>query len=541
MKPKLIGPALALPCLLFLLLPAAPQAGLQAAPAEPATEAEALHVLNRLGYGPRPGDVERIRRMGVERYIDEQLHPDTIPMPEALTQRVAALSQAELPQAELITVYRRVIKAAMEDGSGGAPGGGIVTRNALYRKMAVHFGELRLLRAIDSPRQLEEVMDEFWFNHFNVVAGKGLEHVLIADYEREAIRPHALGRFRDLLGAVAKHPAMLFYLDNWISAAPTADARARIPGTRTEVSGLNENYARELMELHTLGADGGYTQQDVTALARMLTGWSFDPRGAGSGPTFRFAPRLHDSGDKVWLGRQVPVSGEDEGEWALDVLAAHPATAHHIAYQLAQFFVADDPPPALVERVAQRFLATGGDIRAVLATLFASAEFRDPGNFGAKFKTPYQYVVSAVRAADVEVKNVRPLLAALTRLGMPLYGCQSPDGYKNTEEVWLNPDALAQRINFATAVGLGRDQLGRIIDDTIANDPYSGVQARAVPVAVKPAANAEPDAETPVDGDALLQTLGGEISAATRARIAAAEPASLRAALVLGSPDFMHR
>ena len=188
---------------------------------------------------------------------------------------------------------------------------------------------------------------------------------------------------------------MLFYLDNWLSSVASVDARPWIAGTRAEISGLNENYARELMELHTLGVDGGYTQQDVTALARMLTGWSFNPKLAGNGPTFRFVARLHDFGDKVWLGRPVAVRGEAEGEWALDVLTSHPATAHHIAYELAQYFVADDPPAALVERVAQRFIESDGDIRAVLATLFASPEFCDPANFGAKFKTPYQYVVSA--------------------------------------------------------------------------------------------------------------------------------------------------
>ena len=506
--------------------------------AEPASRAEALHVLSRIAYGPRPGDIDRVQQIGVDRYIDEQLHPDTIPMPEPLTRRLEALSQDEMSQADLITTYRRVIKAAMDDGTGGAPGGGVAMRNALYKKMAVHFGELRLTRAIDSPRQLEEVMDEFWFNHFNVVAGKGLNHVLIADYEREAIRPYVLGKFRDLLGATAKHPAMLFYLDNWLSSVASADARPRIAGTKAEISGLNENYARELMELHTLGVDGGYSQQDVTALARMLTGWSFNPRFAGTGPTFRFVARLHDFGDKVWLGRPVAARGEAEGEWALDVLASHPATAHHIAYELAQYFVADDPPAALVERMARRFVESDGDIRAVLETLFASPEFRDPVNFGAKFKTPYQYVVSAVRAADIEVRNVRPLLATLTRLGMPLYGCQSPDGYKNTEDVWLNPDALAQRISFATSLGLGKIPLGKVVDDVgIANDPYA--RDASEPAANPAADRAGSDAGMPLDSTTLLATLGDAISPGAQARIAAADPPTLRAALVLGGPDFM--
>jgi uncharacterized protein (DUF1800 family) len=529
MNLRIIKIAGALPCIALALS--------AQALAEPASRAEALHVLSRIAYGPRPGDIDRVLKIGVDRYIDEQLHPEMISMPEPLTRRLEALSKDEMSQADLITTYRRVIKAAMDDGTGGAPGGGVAMRNALYKKMAIHFGELRLTRAIDSPRQLEEVMDEFWFNHFNVVAGKGLDHVLIADYEREAIRPYVLGKFRDLLGATAKHPAMLFYLDNWLSSVASVDARPRIAGTKADISGLNENYARELMELHTLGVDGGYTQQDVTALARMLTGWSFNPQFAGTGPTFRFVARLHDFGDKVWLGRPVAARGEAEGEWALDVLASHPATAHHIAYELAQYFVADDPPAALVERMARRFVESDGDIRAVLKTLFASPEFRDPANFGAKFKTPYQYVVSAVRAAEIEVNNVRPLLATLTRLGMPLYGCQSPDGYKNTEDVWLNPDALAQRISFATALGMGRIPLGKVIDDGVANDPTA---RDATEPAANPAADrAGSDAGMPLDSTALLATLGDKISPEMQTRIAAADPPTLRAALVLGGPDFM--
>jgi uncharacterized protein (DUF1800 family) len=511
-----------------------------AKPVSGSSEADALHVLNRLAYGPCPGDVDRVMRMGVDRYIDEQLHPESIPMSDALTKRLNALSQEELPQAQLITTYRQIIKAAMDDGTGGAPGGGLAIRNALYKKMAIHFGELRLMQATESSRQLEEVMVDFWFNHFNVVAGKGMNHVMMADYEREAIRPYVLGRFRDLLGATAKHPAMLFYLDNWISAAPTADARARVPGTRTAISGLNENYARELMELHTLGVDGGYSQQDVTTLARMLTGWSFDPRVSTGGSTFVFARRLHDYGDKIWLGRPVPVKGEAEGEWALDVLASHPSTAHHIAYELAQYFVADDPPPALVETLAQRYLATGGDIRAVLGTLFASPAFRDPKNFGVKFKTPYQFVVSAVRASGIRVNNVKPLLDTLTSLGMPLYGCQSPDGYKNTEEVWLNPDALAQRINFATALGLGKLPLEEAVNTAVPNDPYAKMEVAQVSTeTIAPKASLPSKLNAPIDSDALVSTLGNQISEQTRTRIATAKPPALRAALALGSPDFM--
>jgi uncharacterized protein (DUF1800 family) len=352
-------------------------------------------------------------------------------------------------------------------------------------------------------------MVDFWFNHFNVYQGKGLDRVLVANYEHEAIRPYALGRFRDLLGATAHHPAMLFYLDNWLSAAPgfqprraaLFDAKKKAPPT-----GLNENYARELMELHTLGADGGYTQRDVTELARILTGWTFDARRPGERQAlFVFDPRRHDNGDKDWLGRHVGARGEAEGEWALDVLAREPATAHHLAFELAQYFVADAPPPALVDRLAQRYLATDGDIRAVLKALFDSPEFRDPGVRGAKFKTPYRFVVSALRAAQVPVRDPKPLLGALRQLGMPLYGCATPDGYKNTEDAWLNPDAITRRVSLATLLGSGRAPVG---------------------------------AGQPLDADALLATLGSAISPKTRATVAQADP-RLRAALVLGSPDFM--
>jgi uncharacterized protein (DUF1800 family) len=532
MKMRILGIATAIACLTIPIM--------RSAFAETATQAEALHVLNRLAFGPRPGDLERVMKMGVDSYIDEQLYPETIPMPAELTDRLAKLEQGEMSQADLITTYRRVIKAAMEDGTGGVPGGGLAMRNVLYKKMAVHFGELRLIPAIESPRQLEEVMVDFWFNHFNVVAGKGLDHVLIADYERKAIRPYAMGRFRDLLSATAKHPAMLFYLDNWLSVSPTADDRARIPGTRKPTAGINENYARELMELHTLGVDGGYSQADVTTLARMLTGWSFDPRHPVNGDTFRFFSNLHDYSDKVWLGRAVPVKGLSEGEWAFEVLAASPATARHISYELAQYFVSDDPPPGLVDRLTQRFLATDGDIRAVLEALFKSPEFRNPANFGAKFKTPYQYVISVVRAAGVEVNNVRPLLAAMNRLGMPLYGCQSPDGYKNTQEIWLNPDALAQRISFAVGIGLGRSPLAAVIDDTIENDPYAAGSPRN---SITPNAARQDTALASgpaLDLKTVLATVGVQISAQTRSRIALLGPSPLDAALVLASPDFMY-
>jgi uncharacterized protein (DUF1800 family) len=331
-----------------------------------------------------------------------------------------------------------------------------------------------------------------------------------------------LGHFGDMLKATAKHPAMLFYLDNWQSVAPGFKPL----NPNQKVDGLNENYAREVMELHTLGVDGGYTQKDVTELARMLTGWTFEPnKMVNGGATFHFAPRRHDDGDKDWLGKHIGPRGEQEGEWALDVLAMHPATAHHISYQLAQYFVSDDPSPVLVDKLAKRYLDTRGDIREVLRTLFASKEFWASAQSGAKFKTPYQYVVSAARATGMNIANIRPLLGALRQLGMPLYGCPTPDGYKNTEMAWLNPDAMTRRISFATGLASGKLPVTHNPDDDTGMPAPQGKDDKA-------------QQPSPVDAQMLLTALGSAISQNTRDTIAA-NPPQLRAAMVLGSPDFM--
>ena len=477
----------------------------QAARAE--SEDNALHVINRLSFGPAPGDMDRVMAMGIDSYIAEQLHPERIPESAALTQRLAGLTMNRASQAELVSRFRDLNKQALKD-----PEAGKALRQAYLRQLVEEGGTARLLPALMSPRQLQEVMVDFWFNHFNVFQGKGLGHALVANYEREAIRPFVFGRFRDLLGATAHHPAMLFYLDNWLSAAPgftpfraTGQAGVQVTGQVRLPNGLNENYARELMELHTLGADGGYTQQDVTELARIFTGWTIAPRPSESGSLFVFAPRRHDNGSKQWLGYRVTGNGQAEGEWALDVLARHPSTARHIAYKLAQHFVSDDPPPALVDRLARRFRDTDGDIRSVLASLFASPEFRDPATHGAKFKNPYRYLLSSLRAAGQVAPDVRLMLVALRQQGMPLHGCPTPDGYKNTEAAWLNPDATTRRVAFATALGSGR----------------------------LPGSDAGP-----VDEARLRSTVGVMLGDRTRSVIDQSEP-QLRSALILGSPDFM--
>jgi uncharacterized protein (DUF1800 family) len=501
-----------------------------AAPA-PDAQAQALHVLNRLAFGPRPGDVERVATMGVQRWIDEQLHPETIPLPPDLSARLAALDTVNRGAGDSLAEFLELRREVKMDDE-GARGEAKLRRRQVEMRVARQAAEARLLRAVESPRQLEEVMVDFWYNHFNVFAGKGIDRALVTSYERDAIRPYALGSFRALLGATAKHPAMLFYLDNVVSSAPRPDAKGK-------ARGLNENYARELMELHTLGADGGYTQRDVTELARMLTGWTFDQkRLARAGETFRFDAGRHDAGAKTWLGHAIAPAGQQEGEYALDVLAMHPATAHHVSRELAQYFVRDDPPPALVDRMAATWLASQGDIRAVLATLFASREFMAAGTVGAKFKTPYQFVVSAVRASGAPVVNVGPLVNTMSQLGMPLYGCQTPDGYKNTQDAWLNPDALTRRIAFATALAGGRLPLATL--------PAEALPALMVPnmagsdVMPMPAAAPADPKPAPLDPARLQATLAGSISTRTQA-IVQRNPDNLRAAMLLGSPDFMQR
>ena len=343
-------------------------------------------------------------------------------------------------------------------------------------------------------------MVDFWYNHFNVFADKGLDRLWLGNYEETAIRPLALGRFRDLLEANAHHPAMQFYLDNWQNRG------SNNPRNRGKLQGLNENYARELMELHTLGVDGGYTQQDVIALARIFTGWGIcRPNQQATDSGFCFNPKQHDMGNKVFLGTRIKGSGMAEGEQALDILARSPATAHHIGYELAQYFVTDQPPADLVNRLQDSYLKTDGDIRTVLNTLFHSPEFWDANSYNAKFKTPYQYVISALRATDLPVDNFTPLTGMLQQLGMPLYGCVTPDGYKNTEATWLNPDAITRRLSFATVLASGRLPLV---------EPRKSHSGGLLPNKVMN----RPSQDSPVDPLMLATTLGNNFSSRLKRR-----------------------
>ncbi len=413
-----------------------------------------VHVLNRLGFGPRPGDVERVRTLGLRAYIDRQLHPEQIP-DDGVNARLAGFETLGKNSRELAEQYfipAQVARRQQQRDTGVLPPKGgsheMVREPALRaeRRVLEELTSQKILRAAYSERQLAEVMADFWFNHFNVFAGKGQVRVYLTEYERDAIRPHLLGRFRDLLGATAHSPAMLFYLDNWQSAAPS-DA----PGPRGQRRGINENYARELMELHTLGVDGGYSQKDVQEVARAFTGWTIAAPRQGGG--FRFDSRMHDDGEKVVLGHRIKAGGgERDGEQVLDILASHPSAARLVATKLARRFVADEPPRALIDRAAATFRRTDGDIREVVRTIVTSPEFFAKAASQAKVKTPYEFVVSAVRASGIDVTNAMPLAQALRELGMPLYGCQPPTGYADRADGWVNTGALLGRMNVAVTL-----------------------------------------------------------------------------------------
>ncbi len=430
-------------------IPAAQLRGSAASlPDDPATIA---HVLNRLTFGPRQGEVERVRQVGLAAWLDQQLHPASIDDHAA---------EARLPQ--------------LQDPPDSTDGKEL---RRFARRQIVTLASGKMLRASYSERQLQEVLVDFWFNHFNVYAAKGRIAEHLPAYESEVIRPRVFDHFRDLLEATAKSPAMLFYLDNRLSVAPDGDPGSGIRDQRRQrvqrrrfslipdprfpipandkskkrARGLNENYGRELMELHTLGVDGGYTQQDVIAVARAFTGWTIDRGG-----DFRFVPALHDNGTKVVLGHTIRSGGGmDDGEKVLEILASHPSTAHHIAFELAQRLVADEPPPALVDRAAARFRETNGDLREVVRTIVTSPEFLAPAARDAKFKTPFELVVSAVRTTGADVSDGRPFVKVLQQLGQPLYMCQPPTGYRDTAEAWVSAGGLVNRMNFATRLASG--------------------------------------------------------------------------------------
>jgi uncharacterized protein (DUF1800 family) len=400
-------------------------------------EQKVIHFLNRTSFGPTFKDAQRAARIGLNAYLDEQLAPDRI-ADNTVEEKVAGLKTMRLNSRELFDLYPPP-KVAKERGMSMA-GAMNAPRFIIYELQ-----QARVLRAVYSQRQLYELMVDFWSNHFNIFAAKGADRWLATSYDRDTIRPHALGKFRDLLHATARSPAMLFYLDNWLSVSPNAGMRIP-PNARRR--GLNENYGRELMELHTLGVSGGYTQQDVREVARSFTGWTLvRPRGDAE---YHFEPRLHDTGAKSVLGTHIPAGGGvEDGIKVIDLLARHPATAKFIAGKLVRRFVADEPPADLVNRVADVFRRSDGDIRAVLHAIIDSPEFYSGDAYQAKVKKPIEFVASALRATQADAKITPQLLRYLARMGEPLFLAQPPTGFSDAGSSWVSPDMLLTRMNFA--------------------------------------------------------------------------------------------
>jgi uncharacterized protein (DUF1800 family) len=649
--------------------------------AKSATELEgrkrALHALNRLTFGPRPGDVEKVESMGLDKWIEQQLHPEKIDN-SALDSRLAPFRTLKMDAREMIENFppnqvlrqvadgkmsmpsdpdkRAIYEAALErylnrqeakaanpaqnaDANPADPANPqdrlanlspekkaelrearvnaddkaeemlamspedrynelmkmspmerqVFARRldpadrdtimndlspkqretimAMNRPEAVVTNELmqsKILHATYSDRQLEEVMTDFWFNHFNVYINKGADRYLITSYERDVIRPHVFGKFKDLLLATAKSPAMLFYLDNFQSVGPDSDFAKNGPGgqrrnqfggfnrrggfgrprpqqqkakqNQNRRNGLNENYAREVMELHTLGVDGGYTQKDVTELAKVLTGWTIkEPRRGGG---YEFNERMHEPGKKIVLGKEFKDDGEKEGEKALEMLASNPATARFISTKLAMRFVSDDPPKPLVDRMAQTFLKSDGDIREVLRTMFKSPEFWAPRSYRAKVKTPFEFVVSALRATNADVTNAMPLAQALNRMGMPLYGMQPPTGYSMKAETWVNSAALLNRMNTALSLGGGRMQ-GVKVDEQAALPPNMTNGDQIVAALEKNILDSDISQQT--DATIRKQLDDPKITQRALDDPARAPNPGVIAGLILGSPEFQRR
>ena len=468
-------------------------------PGEPKRElsAEELMLLNRVTWGVNASSAREMAATSTERWLERQLRPpkgDDLP-PEAKAQ-VAAMTITTRPMVEVAMELGEQRRAFM--GMKGAPEAKAAQQafQQELTRLAREAMTRSALRAVYSPWQLREQMTWFWMNHFSVFAAKAEIRAYLADYEENAIRPRALGRFRDLLGASARHPAMLRYLDNAQNAAGR----------------INENYARELMELHTLGADGGYSQRDVQELARVLTGFGIVNRevpararaksGYERSGLFEFVPARHDYGTKTLLGKSIRGRGAEELDEALDRLASHPSTARFVSRKLAVFFVADEPPPALIERMSIEWRRTDGDIAAVLRVVFVSQEFKD--SLGKKFKDPVHYVYSAARIAYDGRPMPEPgrVLAWLGRLGEPLYLRQTPDGYPMASGDWSSAGQMAARFEVARAIGYA------------APAEMATAMPRALPVAL------------------------GE---STRAMLEKADSNQERSFLLLASPEFMQR
>jgi uncharacterized protein (DUF1800 family) len=600
-----------------------------------------FHALNRLAYGPRPGDVERVRQMGLAKWIDQQLNPNSIddkalearledyptlkmsstklmedyPQPKQAEKEAAKRAQAQLEQqqqsksdaaAAIVSKDMMPTPAPKETSAAGMPaadanppaatdggdanvpspmkqnpamenpvvkGGGkrdvlggdpnnvpraIAEDSKKPQRVVAELAMAKVTRAVYSERQLQQVMDDFWFNHFNVFAGKGEDRYYLTSYERDVIQPHTLGKFKDLLTASAKSPAMLFYLDNYLSADPRAAQReaqeryarqmARYRGwgpppvppnaqKKKNDRGLNENYGRELMELHTLGVDGGYTQKDVTEVARCFTGWSIEkPR---QNPEFKFDERLHDPDPKYVLGKKIHAGGMKDGEEVIDLLVHDASTARFISTKLARRFVSDNPPKALVDRMVQSFTDSDGEISKVMHTMIYSPEFWSRETYRAKIKTPFELVVSAARALGTDVDMPQPLVGWVGRIGEPIYQCQPPTGYADKADAWVNTGALLNRLNFSLALAGNkmrgsRTDVAALLGVETSSDPKAALQ-RAVNVFLGGQA-----------GQTTVETLEKQLDSPQVVQAKLDDPVKqvdlgVVAGLVLGAPEFQRR
>ena len=617
-----------------------------------------LHALNRLAYGPRPGDIERVRQMGLAKWIEQQLNPNSIddkavearlqdyptlrmstakliaeypqPKPQekpraqvvaqngtgveiggvavpastpqqqqggqsrsdtaaAVVEKDMQTSQAQRASSETqsaASATETVQQSAADNPNAPAPmkepemppenvakgarkrdllGGGdpngvpraIADDSKRPPRIVAELAMAKVTRAIYSERQLQQVMDDFWFNHFNVFAGKGEDRYYLTSYERDVIQPHTLGKFKDLVNATAKSPAMLFYLDNFLSADPRAAERQAMqramrqarfgrpwpprppvnPNAKKNERGLNENYGRELMELHTLGVDGGYTQKDVTEVARSFTGWTLEkPRQYAD---FKFDDRLHDPDPKIVLGKKIHAGGMKDGEQVIDLLVHHPSTAKFISTKLARRFVSDNPPAALVNHMAETFQSTDGDIRAVMKTMIWSPEFWSRKAYRAKIKTPFELVVSAARALGTDVDTPLPLVQWVGRIGEPLYQCQPPTGYSDKSETWVNTGALLNRLNFSLALAGNkmrgaRSDVGSLLGVEPSADPKTALN-RAVQVFLggQAAPSTVETLEKQLDNPQVLQARLDDPRGQVNVGVVAG--------LVLGAPEFQQR
>jgi uncharacterized protein (DUF1800 family) len=496
-----------------------------------------IHLLNRAGFGPRPGDVERVQKTGIETYIEQQLNPAGIDDRDVQA-RLANLPSLEMSTPEILRKYPPANQINRQL-AGGDPAKRPDRREIrLYyqqnglnppNKLLEELSSQKLVRAVHSERQLQEVMTDFWYNHFNVYWGKGADRWLTTDFEMSAIRPNALGKFKDLVMATAKSPAMLFYLDNYLSMSPDSPLPLRAAARRRP--GINENYARELMELHTMGVDGGYTQKDVQEVARAFTGWTIDqPRQGGA---FLFRPRVHDNGEKVVLGQKIAAGGGiRDGEIAIDVLTRHPATARFISTKLVRRFVSDNPPESLIDRVTAVYTKTGGDIRAMLKTILLSSEFNSTDAYRAKTKSPFELAASAIRALGGDTDGSMRLAQMIGRMGQPLYQYQAPTGFPDREEQWMSSGTLIERLNFGIALASNRIPGTRVRLESSGSES-TAVAAEGVQLAI----------HTLLANDISVQTRSA-IESQMRPEAAPGYPQDQIAkafALVLGSPEFQKK